>query len=78
MVMPEIGLALTPMTPVIREETTTKKNPKMMIRTAPSRFTPTWGTSVSTRTRPIEPAIVAQIGRSMSVLSRLESSPALR
>ena len=78
MVMPEIGLALTPITPVIREETTTKKKPKMMIRTAPSRLTPTCGTSVSTSTRAIEPTMVTQIGRSMSVLSRLLSSPALR
>jgi hypothetical protein len=29
MVIPEIGLALTPISPVIRDETTTKKNPKM-------------------------------------------------
>ena len=77
MVIPEMGLALTPMTPVIRDETTTKKNPKMMIRTAPSRLTPTWGTRVSTSTSAIEPAIVTQIGRSMSVRSRLPSSPTL-
>ena len=33
-VMPEIGFDEVPMRPVIRDETVTKKNPKMMVRMA--------------------------------------------
>ena len=50
MVMPEIGFALTPISPVMREETTTKKNPKITISTAPSRLTASCGSKVSTST----------------------------
>ena len=77
MVMPEMGLALTPISPVIRDETTTKKNPKMMMRMAPRTLTPTWGRIVSRNASPIEPAIVTQMGRSMSVRSRPTASPML-
>ena len=40
MVMPEIGLAELPTCPQMRDDTVVKKNPKMMMSTAPSRFTP--------------------------------------
>src|SRR3989454_8452876 len=51
MVMPEIGLADEPIWPQMREETVAKKNPKMTIRIAPSRLTPTCGRSVRTMAR---------------------------
>jgi len=39
MVMPEIGFAELPTWPQMRDDTVVKKNPKMMIRMPPSRFT---------------------------------------
>ena len=47
MVMPETGLALTPISPVMRDDTTTKKKPNTTIRMAPSRLTASWGSTVS-------------------------------
>ena len=40
MVMPEIGLLDEPISPVKREETVTKRNPKSTINTAAARLTP--------------------------------------
>src|SRR5215472_17146997 len=37
-VIPDIGLDEEPISPVRREETVTKRNPKMTIRIAPSQF----------------------------------------
>ena len=65
MVMPEIGLALTPISPVMREETTTKKNPKITISTAPSRLTASCGSMVRTSASTTAPTGVTQMGRSM-------------
>ena len=77
MVMPEIGLALVPISPVIRDDTVTKKNPKTTISRAPSRFTPICGSTVSSSASPSEPTIVTQIGRSRSVRSRVVAVPTL-
>ena len=77
MVMPEIGLALTPISPVIRDETTTKKKPNTTISTAPSRLTASCGSKVSTSASTTAPTGVTQIGRSMSVRSRVAASPTL-
>ena len=56
MVMPEIGLELDPTSPVNREETVTKRNPKTKISPAPSKFIRRAGASVmaaiSTNTPP--------------------------
>ena len=80
MVMPEIGFALTPISPVMREDTTTKKNPKTTISTAPSRFTASWGSTVRVSASSTAPTGVIQIGRSMSVRSRVAAvlTPVLR
>ncbi len=78
MVIPEIGLALTPISPVMRDDTTTKKKPKMMMRMAPSRLTASLRrTGEEREPAPTAPARVTQIGRSMSVRSRLAASPML-
>ena len=75
MVIPEIGFAEDPICPVTREETVAKKNPKITIRTAPSRLTPTCGSRVSTTARAIDPPTVSEIGRSSSVRSRVTAWP---
>ena len=46
-VMPEIGLALTPISPVMRDDTTTKKNPNTTMSSAPRRLTDNCGSTVS-------------------------------
>jgi len=78
MVIPEIGLALEPISPVIREETTTKKNPNSTMRIAPSRLTESCGSRVSARASAIAPTTVTHTGRSWSVRSRAARSPTLR
>ena len=78
MVMPEIGLALTPISPVMREETTTKKNPKITISTAPSRLTASCGSKVRISASTTAPTGVTQMGRSTSVRTRAAASPTLR
>ncbi len=75
MVMPEIGFADEPICPQMREETVAKKNPKMTIRIAPSRLTPTCGKSARTMARATEPPTVREIGRSSSVRSRVTAWP---
>jgi hypothetical protein len=75
MVMPEMGFALTPISPVIRELTVTKKNPKTTIRAAPSRLTPTCGRNEMISATSSAPPTVTQIGRSLSVRSRVLTSP---
>jgi hypothetical protein len=77
MVMPEIGLALTPISPVMRDDTTTKKKPKITISTAPSRFTASCGSAVSSSASTTAPAGVIQIGRSVSVRSLEAVAPTL-
>ena len=69
-VIPEMGLAELPIWPQIRDDTVVKKNPKAMISTAPSRFTPIWGRNATTTASPSEPNTVSVIGRSSSVRSR--------
>ena len=77
MVIPEIGFALTPISPVMRDETTTKKKPKTMIRIAPRRLTASCGSRVSTSASARAPTGVTQIGRSTSVRRREPTSPRL-
>ena len=71
MVMPEIGLALTPISPVMRDDTVTKKKPNTTMSMAPSRLTPSCGSTVSRRASATAPTSVTQIGRSRSVRSRV-------
>src|ERR1051325_2257594 len=75
MVMPEIGFAEEPIWPQMREDTGAKKNPKITIRTAPSRLTPSCGSNVRTMARAIEPPTVSERGRSSSVRSRVTACP---
>src|SRR6059036_1795493 len=75
MVMPEIGFAEEPICPQMREETVAKKNPKITIRTAPSRFTATCGRSARTMARATEPPTVREMGRSSSVRSLVTAWP---
>jgi len=70
-VMPEIGFAEDPICPVTREDTVAKKNPKVTISTAPSRFTPSCGSRVRTMASAIEPPTVREMGRSSSVRGRV-------
>ena len=69
MVIPEIGFAELPTCPQIRDDTVVKKNPKMMIRMPPRRFTPMPGISAIAMASRIEPKTVTLIGRSSSVRS---------
>ena len=69
MVMPEIGLDEDPMSPVIRDDTVTKKKPKMTIRTAARKFP--WVGILGATARKIasssDPPSTKIIGRSRSV-----------
>jgi hypothetical protein len=68
-VMPEIGLDEDPISPVIRDDTVTKKNPNTTIRTAARKF-PCVGIlgAIARKTASAsEPARTKIIGRSRSV-----------
>ena len=75
--MPEIGLEEDPISPVIRDDTVTKRNENSTIRTAPKGFMWSWGTQGSrsckgevaqmATTNPIEPTPTIQSGKSRSV-----------
>ena len=70
-VMPEIGFAEDPICPQMREDTVAKKKPKITIRTAPSRLTPSCGNRVRTMASATEPPTVSEMGRSSSVRGRV-------
>src|SRR2546430_6082478 len=70
-VMPEIGFAEEPIWPQMREDTVAKKKPKITIRTAPSRLTPSCGNRVRTMASATEPPTVSEMGRSSSVRGRV-------
>src|SRR5207253_10496569 len=67
MVIPEIGFAEDPICPVTREDTVAKKNPKITIRTAPSRLTPSCGSSVRTMARAIDLPLSLTVGGSIAL-----------
>ena len=69
MVIPEIGFDDDPTSPVSRDETVTKRKPKIMISSAPARFI--WSDrKVSIRTTsPMIPPITHRVGISCSVLA---------
>ena len=74
MVMPEIGLLEDPISPTMREETVTKKAPKITTSTPRSslltKLSPgTWGRMVISRIRPRLPNPTILMDRSRSVLS---------
>ncbi len=54
-VMPEMGFDEEPISPVMRDETTTKKKPKSMMRIAGTSWISSIGVSHMMSTRPIEP-----------------------
>src|SRR5207237_8457119 len=70
-VKPEIGFAEEPIWPQMREDTVAKKKPKITIRTAPSRLTPSCGNRVRTMASATEPPTVSEMGRSSSVRGRV-------
>ena len=70
--MPETGFDDVPMMPTMRDETVTKKKPKITTRMPISSFEPkplpgSCGISAMTPTRMSEPKITQVIGRSCSV-----------
>src|SRR5262249_43753970 len=76
-VIPEIGFEDDPIMPTMREETVTKKKPKITIRTdisrLPGNFPGIWGRTDISRAKPIDPSKTKLIGMSRSV--RLRESP---
>ena len=66
-VIPEIGQDDEPTRPVMRDETTEKKKPKMTIRMAPSRLMPNTGSSQTRAVSTTVPPRITHIGRSRSV-----------
>src|SRR6185295_1600820 len=67
MVIPEIGLDELPISPVRRELTVTKRNPKTMINRPPRMFSFSDGASQQARMITAAPAPTSQSGRSLSV-----------
>src|SRR5688572_21957330 len=82
MAMPETGLLDDPSSPVMREETTEKKNPKTMMATAemaPIQNPGTalsWGRKDMKRARATEPPRTMEMGMSLSVRRFSAASPA--
>src|ERR1700682_167750 len=66
-VMPEMGLEELPTSPVRRELTVTKRNPRTRRSTAPSTLILNEGTSVQTTTMARDPTPTIHMGRSRSV-----------
>src|SRR5260370_33679931 len=75
-VMREMGLEEEPTSPVRRELTVTKRNPKTRMSSAPSRLILNEGTSVQTITRARHPKPTTQSGMSRSVRSGPDLPPA--
>ncbi len=67
MVIPESGLDEEPTIPVMRAETTEKRNPNTIISTAPSIFTRNSGTIQMNKINAITPSPTMEIGVSFSV-----------
>ena len=69
MVMPEIGLDEEPMRPVMRDETVTKKNPKITMRAEARKFhwVGIFGATARKMASASEPPSTTVIGRSRSV-----------
>ena len=81
MAMPLIGFDELPSSPVIRDDTTLKKNPNMRMARAERKPTPRpgttriWGRKLMTRIRSNDPPRTTVIGMSRSVRGRLVASP---
>ena len=80
-VMPLIGFDELPTSPVSRELTVTKRNPRTRMRTAPRMLILSEGANMQAMTRTAEPTPTTQRGRSLSVRgirTGVPPTPALR
>jgi len=74
-VIPEVGLEELPISPVMRAETVTKKNPSTRTSSAERRLTWSGGEHQTAQKRSSVPPTTTVIGRSRSVLGTFTSWP---